>query len=208
MSTMVNTWITWHYRCLCFLGWVRSCCCRWSWRVSGDYRIKSWEWWTWCDCYSGNCGVCNNWWLVYCIRLKIFYWWFVSFAHLKTLYLPFRVFESAFYFLFLSIPYDNLPFGSVCTGKCQKNSCFFDFSPIAFFDIFSLGPIPDGADAVVQVEDTKVVGDVSTESKRVKILIQTKKGTDIRRVVWFLLYRLYNQSSTWYLWFPVSLTVC
>ncbi|KAG7556003.1 MoaB/Mog-like domain superfamily [Arabidopsis suecica] len=44
------------------------------------------------------------------------------------------------------------------------------------------GPIPDGADAVVQVEDTKVIGDVSTESKRVKILIQTKKGTDIRRV--------------------------
>jgi hypothetical protein len=51
-----------------------------------------------------------------------------------------------------------------------------------------LGPIPDGADAVVQVEDTKVIGDVSTESKRVKILIQTKKGTDIRRVVCFLLF--------------------
>ncbi|OAO90468.1 SIR4 [Arabidopsis thaliana] len=50
------------------------------------------------------------------------------------------------------------------------------------------GPIPDGADAVVQVEDTKVIGDVSTESKRVKILIQTKKGTDIRRVVCFLLF--------------------
>ncbi|KAL0673096.1 hypothetical protein Bca4012_001077 [Brassica carinata] len=44
------------------------------------------------------------------------------------------------------------------------------------------GPIPDGADAVVQVEDTVVIGDVSTEPRRVKILIQTKKGTDIRRV--------------------------
>ncbi|CAN8252488.1 unnamed protein product [Cochlearia groenlandica] len=44
------------------------------------------------------------------------------------------------------------------------------------------GPIPDGADAVVQVEDTELIGDVATESKRVKILIQTKKGTDIRRV--------------------------
>lgn len=58
---------------------------------------------------------------------------------------------------------------------------------------FSLGPIPDGADAVVQVEDTKVIGDESTDSKRVNILIQTKKGTDIRRVVWFLLSRLYTQ---------------
>ncbi|CAK7329214.1 unnamed protein product [Dovyalis caffra] len=42
------------------------------------------------------------------------------------------------------------------------------------------GPIPDGADAVVQVEDTEKVEDPS--AKRVKILVQTRKGVDIRPV--------------------------
>ncbi|XVF19549.1 hypothetical protein REPUB_Repub11eG0121100 [Reevesia pubescens] len=44
------------------------------------------------------------------------------------------------------------------------------------------GPIPDGADAVVQVEDTEQVKVPSVESKRVRILVQTSKGVDIRPV--------------------------
>ncbi|XVF05012.1 hypothetical protein REPUB_Repub05bG0134400 [Reevesia pubescens] len=40
------------------------------------------------------------------------------------------------------------------------------------------GPIPDGANAVVQVEDTEQVEGPS-ESKRVRILVQTCKGVDI-----------------------------
>ncbi|XP_062015253.1 molybdopterin biosynthesis protein CNX1-like isoform X2 [Rosa rugosa] len=44
------------------------------------------------------------------------------------------------------------------------------------------GPIPDGADAVVQVEDTEQVHVHSHESKRVRILVQTSKGVDIRPV--------------------------
>ncbi|OMO71133.1 hypothetical protein CCACVL1_18422 [Corchorus capsularis] len=44
------------------------------------------------------------------------------------------------------------------------------------------GPIPDGADAVVQVEDTEQVKAPSVESKRVRILVQTNKGVDIRPV--------------------------
>ncbi|XP_022147603.1 molybdopterin biosynthesis protein CNX1 isoform X2 [Momordica charantia] len=39
------------------------------------------------------------------------------------------------------------------------------------------GPIPEGADAVVQVEDTERI-----ESKRVKIMVKTRKGADIRPV--------------------------
>ncbi|KAL5830693.1 hypothetical protein ACOSQ3_016110 [Xanthoceras sorbifolium] len=44
------------------------------------------------------------------------------------------------------------------------------------------GPIPDGADAVVQVEDTEQIKDAAVESKRVRILVQTSKGVDIRPV--------------------------
>ncbi|XP_040949309.1 molybdopterin biosynthesis protein CNX1 isoform X3 [Gossypium hirsutum] len=43
------------------------------------------------------------------------------------------------------------------------------------------GPIPDGADAVVQVEDTEQVK-APSETKYVKILVQTSKGVDIRQV--------------------------
>ncbi|XP_062171703.1 molybdopterin biosynthesis protein CNX1 isoform X3 [Alnus glutinosa] len=43
------------------------------------------------------------------------------------------------------------------------------------------GPIPDGADAVVQVEDTEQIQN-SSGSKQVKILVQTSKGADIRPV--------------------------
>lgn len=44
------------------------------------------------------------------------------------------------------------------------------------------GPIPDGADAVVQVEDTELVENSSSEPKRVRILVKTNKGVDIRPV--------------------------
>ncbi|XP_057473792.1 molybdopterin biosynthesis protein CNX1 isoform X1 [Actinidia eriantha] len=44
------------------------------------------------------------------------------------------------------------------------------------------GPIPEGADAVVQVEDTELIKGASTESKSVRILIQTSQGVDIRPV--------------------------
>ncbi|KAK6926455.1 MoeA, C-terminal, domain IV [Dillenia turbinata] len=45
-----------------------------------------------------------------------------------------------------------------------------------------VGPIPDGADAVVQVEDTEQIKDASVESKRVRIMLQAKPGVDIRPV--------------------------
>ncbi|KAA8544413.1 hypothetical protein F0562_022425 [Nyssa sinensis] len=44
------------------------------------------------------------------------------------------------------------------------------------------GPIPDGADAVVQVEDTELIKSPSVESKRVRILVQASQGVDIRPV--------------------------
>lgn len=44
------------------------------------------------------------------------------------------------------------------------------------------GPIPDGADAVVQVEDSELIKDPLGDSKRVRILTQTCKGVDIRPV--------------------------
>ncbi|GAB2214818.1 hypothetical protein Droror1_Dr00019182 [Drosera rotundifolia] len=44
------------------------------------------------------------------------------------------------------------------------------------------GPIPDGADAVVQVEDTEEVKDESARIKRVRILLQNSPGTDIRPI--------------------------
>ncbi|XP_048504321.1 molybdopterin biosynthesis protein CNX1 isoform X2 [Beta vulgaris subsp. vulgaris] len=44
------------------------------------------------------------------------------------------------------------------------------------------GPVPDGADAVVQVEDTEQIQSDPSEPKRVRILVQTKPGLDIRPV--------------------------
>ncbi|KAI4382195.1 hypothetical protein MLD38_008190 [Melastoma candidum] len=44
------------------------------------------------------------------------------------------------------------------------------------------GPIPDGADAVIQVEDTELVLDGSVDVKRVKIRVQVPQGADIRPV--------------------------
>lgn len=45
------------------------------------------------------------------------------------------------------------------------------------------GPIPDGADAVVQVENTEKVADNEDGEKRVRILVRVSKGNDIRNVV-------------------------
>lgn len=44
------------------------------------------------------------------------------------------------------------------------------------------GPIPDGANAVVEVEDTELIENASVEPKRVRILVQTRQGVDIRPV--------------------------
>ncbi|KAF6166599.1 hypothetical protein GIB67_005461 [Kingdonia uniflora] len=44
------------------------------------------------------------------------------------------------------------------------------------------GPIPDGANAVVQVEDTEEVIQALGELKRVRILMQARHGLDIRPV--------------------------
>ncbi|KAL2945581.1 Molybdopterin biosynthesis protein CNX1 [Bienertia sinuspersici] len=44
------------------------------------------------------------------------------------------------------------------------------------------GPIPDGADAVVQVEDTEKIESDPSQPKRVRILVQTRPGIDIRPV--------------------------
>ena len=49
--------------------------------------------------------------------------------------------------------------------------------------LFSLGPIPDGAGAVVQVEDTELLENAAAEPKRVRILKQINPGVDIRPVV-------------------------
>lgn len=54
---------------------------------------------------------------------------------------------------------------------------------LLIFLFLGSGPIPDGADAVVPVEDTEQVNTASDEPKRVRILAKTTKGTDIRPVV-------------------------
>lgn len=54
-----------------------------------------------------------------------------------------------------------------------------DFSVLSTYP----GPVPDGADAVVQVEDTESISVGSAEPKRVRILKQTSSGVDIRAVV-------------------------
>jgi gephyrin len=46
------------------------------------------------------------------------------------------------------------------------------------------GPVPEGADAVVQIEDTKAIEDASSENTttKVKILRQVRPGEDIRQI--------------------------
>ncbi|KAK3036154.1 hypothetical protein RJ639_029891 [Escallonia herrerae] len=60
------------------------------------------------------------------------------------------------------------------SGHCSS------FSELKF--TFSPGPIPDGADAVVQVEDTELIQIDSVDLKRVRILVQASQGVDIRPV--------------------------
>lgn len=48
---------------------------------------------------------------------------------------------------------------------------------------FGSGPIPNGADAVVQVEDTVQVEIAGAVKKRVRVLKQVVQGLDIRPVV-------------------------
>lgn len=45
------------------------------------------------------------------------------------------------------------------------------------------GPIPDGADAVVQIENTELVADTSDGVKHVRVLVRVPQGLDIRQVV-------------------------
>lgn len=49
--------------------------------------------------------------------------------------------------------------------------------------LFCSGPIPYGADAVVQVEDTVLVESAAVGPKRVCVLKQVAQGFDIRPVV-------------------------
>jgi gephyrin len=44
------------------------------------------------------------------------------------------------------------------------------------------GPVPKGADAVVQIEDTKAVDETSPTTNKVKILRQVRPGEDIREI--------------------------
>eukprot|EP00252_Welwitschia_mirabilis_P002258 TRINITY_DN12172_c0_g1_i1.p1 TRINITY_DN12172_c0_g1~~TRINITY_DN12172_c0_g1_i1.p1 ORF type:complete len:654 (+),score=151.89 TRINITY_DN12172_c0_g1_i1:231-2192(+) len=44
------------------------------------------------------------------------------------------------------------------------------------------GPVPEGADAVVQVENTEQIGDSSDGTKKIRILTKALKGQDIRPV--------------------------
>lgn len=53
---------------------------------------------------------------------------------------------------------------------------------IGFFFLGS-GPIPNGADAVVQIEDTVQVESAAAGQKRVRVLKQVTQGLDIRPVV-------------------------
>lgn len=51
------------------------------------------------------------------------------------------------------------------------------------FALFGSGPIPNGADAVIQVEDTAEVESAAAGPKRVRVLKQVTQGLDIRPVV-------------------------
>ncbi|KAK8960835.1 Molybdopterin biosynthesis protein CNX1 [Platanthera guangdongensis] len=44
------------------------------------------------------------------------------------------------------------------------------------------GPVPHGADSVVQIEDSEPVNDITNVRKRVKILVEVPRGHDIREV--------------------------
>lgn len=60
------------------------------------------------------------------------------------------------------------------------SNCLGLYQSILFY---YAGPVPDGADAVVQVEDTEQIETDPSQLKRVRILVQTRSGVDIRPVV-------------------------
>nr|KYP71069.1 Molybdopterin biosynthesis protein CNX1 [Cajanus cajan] len=70
----------------------------------------------------------------------------------------------------------------VAESRAGDDALGVTLSPGTVAYVTTGGPIPDGADAVVQVEDTEIVNDVSDGTKRVRILVQTTKGNDIRPV--------------------------
>jgi gephyrin len=49
--------------------------------------------------------------------------------------------------------------------------------------VLGTGPIPDGADAVVQVEDTEQLAAAPDGAKRVRISARVAEGHDVRTVV-------------------------
>lgn len=65
----------------------------------------------------------------------------------------------------------------------MDNSLLLLTSLLGITSLFSVGPIPEGADAVVQVEDTQLLENAPPEPKRVQILKQVNPGVDIRPVV-------------------------
>ncbi|KAK7372644.1 hypothetical protein VNO80_06031 [Phaseolus coccineus] len=70
----------------------------------------------------------------------------------------------------------------VAESRAGDDALGVTLSPGTVAYVTTGGPIPEGADAVVQVENTEVVNDASDGTKRVRILVQTTKGNDIRPV--------------------------
>ncbi|KAK7320512.1 hypothetical protein VNO77_30051 [Canavalia gladiata] len=70
----------------------------------------------------------------------------------------------------------------VAEARAGDDALGVTLSPATVAYVTTGGPIPDGADAVVQVEDTETVSNASDGTKRVRILVQTTKGHDIRPV--------------------------
>ncbi|KAK7300349.1 hypothetical protein RJT34_11193 [Clitoria ternatea] len=70
----------------------------------------------------------------------------------------------------------------VAESRAGNDALGVTLSPGTVAYVTTGGPIPDGADAVVQVENTELVNDGSDGTKRVRILVQTTKGNDIRPV--------------------------
>ncbi|KAL2316957.1 hypothetical protein Fmac_030833 [Flemingia macrophylla] len=70
----------------------------------------------------------------------------------------------------------------VAESRAGDDALGVTLSPRTVAYVTTGGPIPDGADAVVQVENTEVVNDGSDGTKLVRILVQTTEGNDIRPV--------------------------
>ncbi|CAN6557432.1 unnamed protein product [Malus baccata var. baccata] len=70
----------------------------------------------------------------------------------------------------------------IAESRAGNDGLGFTVTPGTVAYVTTGGPIPDGADAVVQVEDTEEIEEHSLDSGQVRILIQTSKGVDIRPV--------------------------